>query len=88
MRDDGAWARGICSPAVGGVPGDAGHDGDRSSRRPRAGGTTVSTRPFPEGPIGSLAYFLPVIEEVRELRVSPDYFEYVHHKLARMGPAR
>ena len=35
------------------------------------------------GPIRSLAYFLPVIEEVLELRVSPDYFQYVRHKLAR-----
>jgi hypothetical protein len=35
------------------------------------------------GPIRSLAYFLPVIEEVLELRVSPDYFQYLRHKLAR-----
>jgi hypothetical protein len=28
----------------------------------------------PLGTIRSLAYFLPVIEEVRELRVSQDYF--------------
>jgi len=33
--------------------------------------------------IRSLAYFLPVIEEVLELRVSPDYFEYLRHKLTR-----
>jgi hypothetical protein len=32
--------------------------------------------------IRSLAYFLPVIEEVLESRVSPDYFEYLRHKLA------
>ena len=31
----------------------------------------------PLGTIRSLAYFLPVIEEVLELRVSPDYFRYV-----------
>ena len=35
------------------------------------------------GPIRSLAYFLPVIDEVLELRVSPDYFQYLRHKLAR-----
>ena len=37
------------------------------------------------GPIRSLAYFLPVIEEVLQLRVSPDYFEYLRHKLTRAG---
>jgi hypothetical protein len=37
------------------------------------------------GTIRSLAYFLPVIEEVLELRVSPDYFQYLRHKLARLG---
>ena len=37
------------------------------------------------GTIRSLAYFLPVIEEVLELRVSPDYFAYLRHKLARAG---
>ena len=31
--------------------------------------------------IRSLAYFLPVIEEVLELRVSPDYFRYLRRKL-------
>ena len=35
------------------------------------------------GPIRSLAYFLPVIEEVLELRISPNYFQYLRHKLAR-----
>ena len=35
----------------------------------------------PLGPIRSLAYFLPVIEEVLELHVSPDYFQYVRRKL-------
>ena len=42
----------------------------------------------PLGAIRSLAYFLPVIEEVLELRVSPDYFQYLRHKLARFGPTR
>jgi hypothetical protein len=42
----------------------------------------------PLGTIRSLAYFLPVIEEVLELRVGPDYFRYLRHKLERIGPAR
>jgi hypothetical protein len=37
----------------------------------------------PLGTIRSLAYFLPVIEEVLELRVNPDYFDYLRHKLGR-----
>lgn len=41
----------------------------------------------PLGAIRSLAYFLPVIEEVRELRVSPDYFRYLRHRLANPAPA-
>jgi hypothetical protein len=40
----------------------------------------------PLGTIRSLAYFLPVIEEVRELRVSPDYFQHLRHKLQRIMP--
>lgn len=42
----------------------------------------------PLGTIRSLAYFLPVIEEVLELRVSPDYFNYLRHKLRRIGATR
>jgi hypothetical protein len=42
----------------------------------------------PLATIRSLAYFLPVIEEVLDLRVSPDYFEYLRHKLARIGATR
>ena len=42
----------------------------------------------PLGTIRSLAYFLPVIEEVREMRVSPDYFEYLRHKLQRTATRR
>ena len=38
--------------------------------------------------IRSLAYFLPVIEEVLELRVSPDYFRYLRNKLANAAPMR
>ena len=42
----------------------------------------------PLGAIRSLAYFLPVIEEVLQLRVTPDYFEYLRHKLTRAGSTR
>jgi len=48
-------------------------------------------RPADAAPLGlirSLAYFLPVIEEVLQLRVSPDYFKYLRHKLARAGSMR
>jgi hypothetical protein len=38
--------------------------------------------------IRSLAYFVPVIEEVTSLRVSPDYFQYLRQKIARHAPAR
>ena len=40
------------------------------------------------GPIRSLAYFLPVIEEVLSLRVHPDYFRYLRHKIERVSPAQ
>jgi hypothetical protein len=42
----------------------------------------------PLGTIRSLAYFLPIIEEVMELRVSPEYFDYLRHKLARTDARR
>ena len=42
----------------------------------------------PLGPIRSLAYFLPVIEEVLAQRVSADYFQYLRHKLERIAPMR
>jgi hypothetical protein len=42
----------------------------------------------PLGTVRSLAYFLPVIEEVLGLRVSPDYFEYLRHKLERIASTR
>ena len=42
----------------------------------------------PLGTIRSMAYFLPVIEEVLGLRVSPDYFQYLRHKLDRSTPIR
>lgn len=49
------------------------------------------TRPADAPPLGvirSLAYFLPVIEEVLALRVGPDYFDYLRHKLARASSTR
>jgi hypothetical protein len=39
----------------------------------------------PLGTVRSLAYFLPVIEEVLELCVSPDYFQYLRQKLQRLS---
>ena len=42
----------------------------------------------PLGTIRSLAYFLPVIEEVLSLRLSPDYFRYLRHKLERFAQTR
>jgi hypothetical protein len=42
----------------------------------------------PLGTVRSLAYFLPVIEEVLDLQVSPGYFQYLRHKLARIAPPR
>jgi hypothetical protein len=42
----------------------------------------------PLGTIRSLAYFLPVIEEVIEMRVSPDYFQHIRRKLERVAQDR
>ena len=42
----------------------------------------------PLAAIRSLAYFLPVIEEVLKLPVKPDYFEYLRYKLGRSGSTR
>ena len=42
----------------------------------------------PLGSIRSLAYFLPVIDEVLSLRVSQDYFQYLRDKLERIAPSR
>jgi hypothetical protein len=47
------------------------------------------TRPADAPPLGtirSLAYFIPVIEEVRGLRITPDYFQYLRHKLQQIVP--
>jgi hypothetical protein len=37
------------------------------------------------GTIRSLAYFLPVIAEVLDMRVSPEYFQHVRRKLERIA---
>jgi hypothetical protein len=42
----------------------------------------------PMGTIRSLAYFLPVIDEVLSLRVNPDYFRYLRHKIERFIQTR
>ena len=42
----------------------------------------------PLGTIRSLAYFIPVIEEVIAMRVSPAYFQYVRSKLERIAHDR
>ena len=42
----------------------------------------------PLGTVRSLAYFLPVIEEVLELRVNPVYFQYLRQKRNRISPNR
>ena len=49
------------------------------------------TRPTDAPPLGtvrSLAYFLPVIEEVLGLRISPEYFQHVRRKLERIARDR
>jgi len=43
---------------------------------------------LPLGAIRSLAYFLPVIEEVLTLQVRPEYFDYLRRKLASCGAPR
>jgi hypothetical protein len=42
----------------------------------------------PLATVRSLAYFLPVIEEVLESRTSSDYFLYLRHKLRQAGAIR
>ncbi len=39
------------------------------------------------GTVRSLAYFLPVIEEVLSLPAHPDYFRYLRHKIERARQA-
>ena len=40
----------------------------------------------PLATVRSLAYFLPVIEEVLQIEASPEYFRHVHAKLQRLTP--
>jgi hypothetical protein len=40
------------------------------------------------GIVRSLAYFSPVIEEVLQLKVSPEYFRHLRNKLPRTTTAR
>ena len=40
----------------------------------------------PLGTIRSLAYFVPVIEEVLELKIGQDYFDYLRFRLSRFSP--
>ena len=42
----------------------------------------------PLAAIRSLAYFAPVIEEVLQLKVGPEYFRHLRNKLQRSTPAR
>jgi hypothetical protein len=42
----------------------------------------------PLGTIRSLAYFLPVIEEVLDMRVNREYFQHVRRKLERIARGR
>jgi hypothetical protein len=42
----------------------------------------------PLGTIRSLAYFAPVIEEVLQLKIGPEYFRHLRNKLQRSTPAR
>jgi hypothetical protein len=38
------------------------------------------------GPIRSLHYFAPVIEEIKSAPVSESYLKYLRRKLAAIGP--
>lgn len=42
--------------------------------------------PPPLSTVRSLAYFVPVIEEVLDLKVGPDYYRYLRSKLQRLTP--
>jgi hypothetical protein len=43
---------------------------------------------LPLGTIRSLVYFAPVIDEVLQLKVGPEYFQHLRNKLQRVTPAR
>ena len=40
---------------------------------------------MPLGTVRSLAYFAPVIEEVLETKVSPEYYRYLRYRLQRFA---
>ena len=40
---------------------------------------------MPLGTVRSLAYFAPVIEEVLETMVSPEYYRYLRHRFQRFA---
>ena len=40
---------------------------------------------MPLGTVRSLAYFAPVIEEVLETKVNPEYYRYLRHRLQRFA---
>jgi len=40
----------------------------------------------PLATVRCLAYFLPVLEEVLDLNVSPDYFQHVRRRIQRLRP--
>ena len=42
----------------------------------------------PLSTIRSVAYFLPVIDEVLNLRIHPDYYRYLRHKIERATQLR
>ena len=42
----------------------------------------------PLGTVRSLAYFLPVIEEVLQLNVGQEYFQHLRHRLQRAATER
>ena len=46
------------------------------------------TDALPLGTIRSLAYFLPVIEEVLGMHISTDYFQYLRRKLGQFTATR
>jgi hypothetical protein len=50
-----------------------------------------SVRPADAPPLGmirSLAYFAPVIDEVLQLKIGPEYFRHLRNKLQQVNPAR
>jgi len=60
----------------------------RSPSCSRSAVTIDSPTAAPLGTLRSLAYLLPVIDEVIAMRASPDYFHYVRRKLERIAHDR